>query len=515
MSESRTAKSIKNIAVALFFCALELVLKFVSRKVFLDHLGTEVLGLNTTAMSLLSFLNLAELGIGAAVAVTLYKPLYESNKEEICEIVSLQGWFYKRIAMFVIAGSAVLFCFFPRIFADMELPLWYAYATFSALLFASLLSYFANYKQVLLSADQKDYKINYSYKAVGLLKLFVQILVISQVQEGYIWWIILEVLFAIIATISLSITIKRTYPYLKTVNIPGLQLARKYPVVITKIKQIFVHKISSFALSQISPIIIYAYASLTLVALYGNYTMIISGLVLVLNAMFNSMGAGVGNLVAEGNKTQILRVFRELFSSRFLIVTTLTIALLFFTDSFITLWVGPQYLLDKKVLILIVLYFYLNTMRSVVESFTYAYGLFKDIWAPIVEAVLNVGFSILLGYFWGLHGILIGVNISLLVIVFCWKPYFLFREGLKHNLLFYIRLYAKHLIVFIPILSLFIAASHFVSLDTSSNWVVFVLTSCGTCLMYAVLTGTVLYFVEPGMKGFVNRMSKYIFKRNG
>ena len=96
MAESRTAKSIKNISVALLFCALELILKFLSRKVFLDHLGTEVLGLNTTAISLLSFLNLAELGIGSAVAVTLYKPLFESNRKEICEIVSLQGWFYKR-----------------------------------------------------------------------------------------------------------------------------------------------------------------------------------------------------------------------------------------------------------------------------------------------------------------------------------------------------------------------------------------------------------------------------------
>lgn len=513
MAESRTAKSIKNISVALLFCALELILKFLSRKVFLDHLGTEVLGLNTTAISLLSFLNLAELGIGSAVAVTLYKPLFESNRNEICEIVSLQGWFYKRVALFVIFGSAILFCFFPLIFADMQLPLWYAYATFSVFLFSSLLSYFANYKQILLSADQKEYKVKVSYKFPILLKLLVQIVIISIAKNGYIWWLILEVFFAIFATCSLSYTIKKTYPYLKTSSIPGAQLAKQYPIVLTKIKQIFVHKIASFVLSEISPIIIYAYASLTLVALYGNYTMIISGLVLVLNSMFNSMGAGVGNLVAEGSKEQILRVFRELFTSRFLIVSTFTLGLYLFTDSFISLWVGPEYVLDKKVLLLVVLYFYLNTMRTVVESYTYAYGLFKDIWAPIAESVLNVGFSVLLGYYWGLHGILIAVNISLLVIVFCWKPYFLFSQGLKTSLSFYVKLYGKHLLVFIPLFLFFLQLYYNLRIDTEYSWISFLLYGFCFCALYFVIAGVVLYFVESGMKGFVNRMSLLILKR--
>ena len=68
VATSRTAKSVKNSAVALGFYFINLVLQFFSRKVFLDHLGAEVLGLNTTATNLLQFLNLAELGIGTAIA---------------------------------------------------------------------------------------------------------------------------------------------------------------------------------------------------------------------------------------------------------------------------------------------------------------------------------------------------------------------------------------------------------------------------------------------------------------
>ena len=80
-SDSRTSKSLKNSTVALGFYVVSLALQFVSRRVFIKYLGSEVLGLNTTAVSLLQFLNLAEMGIGAAIAFTLYKPIAENDQK--------------------------------------------------------------------------------------------------------------------------------------------------------------------------------------------------------------------------------------------------------------------------------------------------------------------------------------------------------------------------------------------------------------------------------------------------
>ena len=70
-------------------------------------------------------------------------------------------------------------------------------------------------------------------------------------------------------------------------------------------------------------------------------------------------------------------------------------------------------------------------MRVVVDTFINSYGLFQDIWAPLVESILNLGCSIGLGYFYGLHGILGGVIFSQVIVIFIWKPYFLFSQGLK------------------------------------------------------------------------------------
>ena len=83
MTNSRTSKSIKNAKVALIFYFAQLVLGFFSRKAFFDYLGSEFLGLNTTASNLLGFLNLAELGVSAAICYFLYQPLYEKDYDKL------------------------------------------------------------------------------------------------------------------------------------------------------------------------------------------------------------------------------------------------------------------------------------------------------------------------------------------------------------------------------------------------------------------------------------------------
>ncbi len=446
VNESRTSKSIKNSIVALIFYFGNLGLQFYSRKIFLNYLGTEILGLNTTATTMIQFLNLAELGIGAAISFTLYDPLFKNDTRRINEIISLQGFLYRRIAFIIIIASMIIMSLFPWIFSKMALPLWYAYASFGVLLFSALLGYFVNYKQTLLTADQKDYKVQYSLQLSRIVKTCCQIVALSHFAQPYIWWLALEVAFAIIGSIAIEYTTKRTYPYLHTTLNRGKYLQGKHPEIALKIKQVFFHKIGSFALSQTSPIIIYAYTTLSVVALYGNYMLIISGCISLMNAIFNSITAGVGNLVAEGDKIKILSVFEELFGIRFIVLSTLCFGVYILTPDFISLWIGAEYLMDNFTLALMVITLYINLSRSTVDAFITAYGLYGDIWAPIVEASLNVSLSIILGYFWGLHGILIGILISLLLVIFLWKPYWLFKHGLKTPLSFYAKMYIKYII---------------------------------------------------------------------
>ena len=71
MSE-RVHKSILNAEVNIFFYFITLFLAFFSRKIFLDCLGTEFIGLTGTLGNILGYLNLAELGITACIGYFLF-----------------------------------------------------------------------------------------------------------------------------------------------------------------------------------------------------------------------------------------------------------------------------------------------------------------------------------------------------------------------------------------------------------------------------------------------------------
>ena len=64
MVKSRTQRSIQNVRIALIYYFINLIISFISRKIFIEYLGTEILGLNTTVVNLLQFLNLGNLVSG-------------------------------------------------------------------------------------------------------------------------------------------------------------------------------------------------------------------------------------------------------------------------------------------------------------------------------------------------------------------------------------------------------------------------------------------------------------------
>ena len=509
---SRVKKSLKNAQVAVIFYFINLLLQFFYRKAFLDQLGPELLGLNSTAMNLLQFLNLAELGIGAAVSYSLYGPLANKDKQQIIEIVSLQGYLYRRIGIIVLSAATILMLFFPFLFVKMQIPIWYAYATFIILLITVSSDYFLNYHQIVLTSDQKEYKLIYSIQGIRVLKVVLQITFIYISTNGFIWWLILESIASVLTIFTIKKVLNVEYPWLKTdVNL-GKQVKDKYSEITTKTKQIFTHKIAAFALNQGSPLIIFAFTSLSFVTVYGNYLLVIAGTTALLATFFNSINAGVGNLVSEGNINKIILVFEELFSIRYFLACIACFGVYKLTPIFITFWVGGSYLLNQSSLLFLVAIMYINITRQTVDSFLNAYGLFNDIGAPVIETIINIGLSILLGYFYGFNGILIGVITSLLVIVFCWKPYFLFNKGFKLNLSSYVLMYIKLLIITIPSFLLTEYIVNLFGIDPYVSIIKFLTYSFINVFIFTSLLFFSLLMFTSGMRKFYFRFKNFIKK---
>lgn len=297
----------------LFF---SLALSFFSRKIFLDTLRADFVGLTGTLQNLLSFLNLAELGISTAIGYVLYQPLYEHNKEKINEIISVFGYLYRRIGFIILGIGCLLACFLSLIFPNTEFDFGVIYFAYFSFLSSALIGYFANYKQTLLGADQKNYVVTAYFQTANIVKTITQ-MVSAYYTGNYYLWVIIELVFGVIYSIILNWKINQVYPWLKSEVTQGRMLLKQYPEVLRYTKQLFVHKIGGFMQSQTTPLLVYTFASLQTVAYYGNYTLVTEKLNALLNNLLGSTGAGVGNLIAEGNQAKILKVFWELMAIRF------------------------------------------------------------------------------------------------------------------------------------------------------------------------------------------------------
>ena len=429
-NESRLHKSFLNARVNLIFYFLTLVFAFFSRKIFLDSLGADFVGLTGTLQNLLGFLNLAEMGIGAAIGYVLYKPLFEQNREKINEIISVMGYMYRCVGLVILGAGLILAIFLPLIFAETRFDLLLIYAVYFSFLISSLIGYFINYRQTLLGADQRNYVVTAYFQTANICKILIQ-MILAKYTGNYFLWVLIEFTFGILYSIILNYKINQVYPWLRSKVKFGRQLLKKYPDVIKYTKQLFVHKIGSVVYGQISPFLIYAFASLQTVAYYGNYTLIVSKLDGLINNLLGSTSAGVGSLIAEGNKEKIMRTYWELMSLRFWIASIFILSLHKLLPPFISLWLGHQYIMPDYILILILLSYFLGLVRGTNEQFILGYGLFSDVWAPFAEALILILVAIIGGKLWGFPGVLLGNIVSSIIIIYIWKPYMLFKKGFK------------------------------------------------------------------------------------
>lgn len=507
--ESRVKKSFLNARMNLICYMASLLVAFFTRKIFLDQLGTEFIGLTGTLQSLLGFLNLAELGVGTAIGYVLYKPIFDDNKEKINEIISVFGYLYRSIGLVILGAGIILSLFLPLIFPNTTFSWKVIYLGFYAYLFSSMLGYFVNYRQTLLSADQRNYEVTGYYQAVTSSKMIIQMILAIYVQS-FILYLFIEILFGIIYSIILSYRITKVYPWLESDIKLGKQLFKKYPEIGKYVKQLFVHKIGGFVQFQITPFLIYSYVSLPVVALYSNYTLITQKVQGFVTGILDSTSAGVGNLISEGNKEKIYKTYKELFATRFLISGVLTACIFHLCNAFISVWLGDEYPLSTHILLLISIQFFLAIFRGTTDQFISGYGLFYDIWAPVVESTIFIVTAMIGGSIWGLPGVLCGPLISTIVIVHIWKPYFLFHKGLKRSVVDYIKGVFIHLIAVIVayLIAEFISEKLFNQAILSTSWKSWIL---GALLFTSLMTtfSTILFYcLSSGFRSFIHRFIK-------
>lgn len=503
--ESRVHKSVINAKVNIAYFFLFLILSFFSRKIFLDTLGPDFTGLTGTLQNILGYLNLAELGLSTAIVFNLYKPVKEDDKATIIELISLFGYIYRKIGLFVMFAGFIVALFLPLIFKNTAFSTPLILLSYSAFLLSSLYGYFLNYKQILLTADQKNYITVIYYKGAQFITVTLQMLV-AYYFHSYYGFITLQMLYGIVYCLILENRLKKEYPWFEVTPQRGKELIKKYPNILKSTKQVFIHRIKDFLLTKSDQIFIFAFASLKMVAFYGNYSMVVLRLQSLVNSALDGMGASVGNLVAEGDKKKIDKIFWELISLRYLIAGILVYCVSNLIQPFIYHWLGKEYILEWDIVSLLLIIFFITQTRGVVDMFNNAYGHYADVWSAWVEGIINISVTIIIGIKFGMIGILVGKLASMLPVILFWKPYYLYHDGFK--IAYWKYWYGIIQILFILLVS-WLFTNHSISalsIDAYADITQFILFSILHFVLFSTIYITLMFIFVPSTKTLMYRI---------
>ncbi|MGU8330400.1 lipopolysaccharide biosynthesis protein, partial [Clostridium perfringens] len=440
-----------NMKINFVFYIINIIISFISRSIFIRILGANINGLNSLYISLIGFLNVAELGVGTAVGYSLYKPLSKRNFEKVKDIMILFKYYYRNIAKIILVLGIFLSFFLPILIKN-QVDIKTSYIYYFIYLINCVISYLFTYKQTLIIADQKQYKISYILNLTKIIKIIIQCILIY-LTNMFIIWLLVEVIFNILgmflANRKIDFEYKKNLDYSskKSINL----IKKENFQIGQNIRNIFFHKIAGFVIFQTDSIIISIFSTLKEIGIYSNYMMVINSLTALLSNVFGSIMPGIGNLIAEESKEKIYDTFRILYLFDHLLAIFISIVTYNMINEFIILWIGKEYLFPKEIVLALIINLYIQISRGSVDRFKDGFGIYWDIYAPLIESILNLIISIILAYKFGIIGIFIGTIISNILIVEIWKPYILFKEGFKKNILKYINqtlsIYMRNIII--------------------------------------------------------------------
>lgn len=435
----RTINSIKNIYITILTQVIITLLGFISRKVFLDSLGTEYLGVNGLLTNVLSMLSLVEGGIGASITYNFYKPLAENNEKKVIALVQLYKKLYGILAIAIFLLSLTLYPFLGYLMKDSSEVPWIGVIYFIFVI-KNMISYLNAHKWSLINADQKGYVLA-KYNLIFNVVTTVTKIIILLLTSNYILYLVIEVVIFIIQNIWNGKVVNDRYLYLKRKEKYKVDDVTKHNLI-TNVKALFLHNIGTYCVFGTDNLLISAFISLKAVALYSNYTMIIDQLASLLTPVLNGVGASVGHLLATEGKEKTYDIFKVIYLVNFWIYSFAVIFLFNLLEPFINWWLGDGLLLDKLTFIIVIINFYIKGMRSSINTFKSKAGIFvADKYVPLIEAGLNLGSSLILVKYFGLAGIFMGTTISSLCIPVWTQSKIVYNQIFHKSVLEYFKSY--------------------------------------------------------------------------
>lgn len=434
MKIHRTKNAARNIVFGTLYRIVATFCPFLMRTILLYRLGVDYLGLNNLFTSLLSFLSLAELGVGNAMVYAMYKPIAEEDNDAVCALLNLYKQLYRIIGTVILVIGSALLPFINHLVkgehpADINLHILYI-----IFLLNTVVSYYLfGYKQSILIAHQRNDIISKTSLIVQMLMYICQAVLLI-FFANYYYYIVMLPIFTIVTNFVNSHLVDKYYPQFVCKGMVDKETSKR---IRKNVMALIGGKVSNTVLHSSDNLVLSAFLGLSAVAIYGNYYYILNSIVGFTEVIYSSLTAGIGNSIVTEKVEKNHRDFQVLTFMNSWLVTWCTVSYLCLVQPFMKIWTGEALMFPFGMVILFAVYFYMYQINKIVLAYKDAAGLWwQDRFRPYVVMGTNLVSNIILVQIIGYYGVILSTIISLIISV-PWATYTVYKNLFKNGLMKY------------------------------------------------------------------------------
>lgn len=398
----------KNTAASLIAQITTLVCGFILPRLFLQHYGSEVNGLVNSISQFLSVIAFLELGVGAVVQSSLYKPLAEKDNQQISKVMVSANKFFQRLARILLVYVISLMIIYPYI-ANQNFGFIYTATLIAAISISTFAQYyFGIVNSLLLNADQRGY-IQYNAQTVTIiLNTIVCAIMISMNGTIQVVKLVTSIIY-LARPIILQIYVNNHYKINWKIKYTQEPIKQKWNGV--------AQHVASVVLDGTDTIVLTVFSTLSNVSIYSVYFLVVKGVKTLFLSVTNGIQALIGELWAKQELDQLKSFFgwiEWLIHTGTTYVFSCTAALIVPFIQVYTLGIRDANYIQPTFAILLTLANAMHCLRLPYNIMVLAAGHYKQTQRNyIVAAILNIVVSVLTVKIWGLIGVAIGTLVAM------------------------------------------------------------------------------------------------------
>ena len=484
----------KNTVASLIAQITTLICGFILPRLFLQHFGSEVNGLVNSIVQFLSVISFLELGVGAVVESSLYKPLAEKDNQQISKVMVSANKFFQRLAQILFIYVLILMLVYPLI-ANQNLGFLYTATLIAAISISSFAQYyFGIANALLLNADQRGY-IQYNAQTVTVV-LNTAVCAVMISMNGTIQMVKLATSLIYLARpLALHFYVKRHYQIDWKIKYTEEPIKQKWNGV--------AQHIAAVVLDGTDTIVLTVFSTLSNVSIYSVYFLVIKGVKTLFLSMTNGIQALIGELWAKQELEKLKGFFawvEWVIHTGTTYVFSCTAALIVPFVQVYTFGINDANYIQPVFAVLLTLANAMHCLRLPYNIMVLAAGHYRQTQKNyIVAAILNILVSILTVKVWGLIGVAIGTLVAM-----TYQTMWLAVYDSRHFIFWSLKNVTKQFAIDTLSAALIIVFGSQMSLKEPINWIFMAVNVAVMALV--VVVGMNLVFYKNRVKQLANRL---------